>query len=170
MEYLRVGQLVNTHGLRGEVKIKGNTDFPEQRFALGKTVWLTHPTQSEALPLTVSHVRNHKSSLLVQFQEWNTINQAELYKGGWFVVPPDDEIVDGDDGFYFHQIIGCQVVTTDGEQIGKVKEILTLPANDVWVVARDGAKDLLLPYIEDIVKEVDVSKHQIRIEWMEGLE
>jgi 16S rRNA processing protein RimM len=170
MEFLRVGQLVNTHGIRGEVKIKVNTDFPEQRFALGKKMWLTHSTLPEAIPLTITHVRTHKSSFLVRFQEWNNINQAEPFKGGWFVVSLDDEAVDEDDGFYIHQIIGCHVVTTDGEQVGIVKDILTLPANDVWVVERDGAKELLLPYITDIVKEVDVSKHQITIEWMEGLE
>jgi 16S rRNA processing protein RimM len=170
MEFLRIGQLVNTHGIRGEVKIKGNTDFPEQRFALGKKMWLTHSTLPEAIPLTITHVRTHKSSFLVRFQEWNNINQAEPFKGGWFVVSQDVEAVEEDDGFYIHLIIGCHVVTTNGEQVGIIKDILTRPANDVWVVARDGAKELLIPYITDIVKEVDVSKHRITIEWMEGLE
>ncbi len=171
MKVLRVGQLVNTHGIRGEVKIKSNTDYPEQRFAKGEKVWLTHESLPEALPLTIAQLRTHKSSMLIRFKEWDNINQAEPLKGGWLVVPESDEIADeNDDSFYFHQIIGCQVLTTDGVVIGKVKEILTLPANDVWVVTRTGAKDLLLPYIDDIVKNVDVSSQQITIEWMEGLE
>lgn len=170
MEFLRIGQLVNTHGIRGEVKVKENTDFPKQRFAIGNKMWLTHPSLGQKLALTVAQVRSHKSTLLVRFQEWDNINQAEPFKGGWFLVPKVNEITDDEDGFYFHDIIGCQVVTTNGEQIGEVKEILTLPANDVWVVAREGNRDLLLPYIDDIIKDVDVSKQLITIEWMEGLE
>jgi 16S rRNA processing protein RimM len=170
MEFLRVGQLVNTHGIRGEVKIMANTDFPEQRFAVGKQVWLEHPTLVEKLPLTVAQVRAHKSTLLIRFQEWNNINQAEVFKGAWLTVPEEEEVTDENDGFFFHQIIGCQVVTTDGKQVGRVKEILPLPANDVWVVSREGKADLLIPYIEDIIKEVDINQQVITMEWMEGLE
>jgi 16S rRNA processing protein RimM len=170
MEFLRVGQLVNTHGIRGEVKITVNTDFPEQRFAVGKQVWLSHPTLVEKLALTIAHVRTHKSTLLVRFQEWDNINQAEGFKGAWLYAPENEVVKDEEDGFFFHQIIGCQVVTTDGKQVGRVKEILALPANDVWVVSREGEKDLLLPYIEDIIKEVDVAQQVITMEWMEGLE
>src|SRR4051794_33830502 len=114
MEFLRVGQFVNTHGIRGEVKIMANTDFPEQRFAVGKQVWLTHPTLVEKLALTVAGVRTHKSALLIRFQEWTNINQAEPFKGAWLFVPEEEEVSDDEDGFFFHQIIGCQVVTTDG--------------------------------------------------------
>jgi len=170
MEFLRVGQIVNTHGIRGEVKIMANTDFPEQRFAVGKQVWLTHPTLAHQLALTVAGIRTHKSMLLIRFQEWTNINQAEPFKGAWLLVPEEEEVSDDEGGFFFHQIIGCQVVTTDGKQIGRVKEILTLPANDVWVVSREGKGDLLLPYIEDIIKTVDVSQRVITMKWMEGLE
>ncbi|WP_028778301.1 ribosome maturation factor RimM [Shimazuella kribbensis] len=170
MEFLRVGQFVNTHGIRGEVKIMANTDFPEQRFAVGKQVWLAHPTLVEKLPLTVVGVRTHKSTLLIRFREWNNINEAEPFKGAWLYVPEEEEVADEEDGFYFHQIIGCQVVTTDGQHVGRVKEILTLPANDVWVVSREGKGDLLLPYIEDVIKEVDVTQQVITMVWMEGLE
>ena len=145
MEFLRVGQFVNTHGIRGEVKIIVNTDFKEQRFAVGKQVWLSHPSLVEKLVLTVAHVRTHKSMLLLRFQEWNNINQAEPYKGAWLYVPEEEEVADEEDGFFFHQIIGCQVVTTDGENIGRVKEILTLPANDVWVVSRGGERRFTPP-------------------------
>jgi 16S rRNA processing protein RimM len=170
MDFLRVGQIVNTHGIRGEVKIMTNTDFPEQRFAVGKQVWLEHSTLAEKLALTVSGVRTHKSMLLVRFQEWTNINQAEPLKGAWLFVPEGETVTDDEDGFFFHQIIGCQVVTTDGEHIGRVKEILTLPANDVWVVSREGEGDLLLPYIDEVIKSVDVEQRVITMKWMEGLE
>ncbi|MCH5584980.1 ribosome maturation factor RimM [Shimazuella sp. AN120528] len=170
MEFLRVGQFVNTHGIRGEVKIRLNTDFPEQRFAVGKQVWLQHPKLANKQALTIAGVRKHKSALLIRFQEWTNINQAEPFKGAGLFVPEEEVVSDEEDGFFFHQIIGCQVVTTEGEQIGRVKEILTLPANDVWVVSREGKGDLLLPYIEDVIKEVDVKERVVTMKWMEGLE
>lgn len=172
-EYLHVARLVGTHGIRGEVRVLSDTDFPEQRFAAGHKLWLTHPTLAQPLPLTVEKSRPHKSVLLVKFVEWDDINQAEPYKGGKLVVKKEDTApVQSEEGeFYFHQIIGCEVVTTDGRMIGHVEEILSLPANDVWVVRPPGkGKELLLPYIADIVKEVDVTQQRITIEWMEGLD
>jgi 16S rRNA processing protein RimM len=172
-EYLRVGRLVGTHGIRGEVRVLPDTDFPEERFASGRTLLLKHPSLSKPLPLTVEKSRPHKKGLLVKFAEWSNINEAEPYKGGQLVVSIEDAVsVREEEGeFYFHQIIGCQVVTTDGRTFGQVKEILPLPANDVWVVRSEKSKkELLLPYIEDVVKKVDLENREITIEWMEGLE
>lgn len=83
---------------------------------------------------------------------------------------PEEDLGELNEGeFYFHEIIGCEVFTEDGELIGKVKEILTPGANDVWVIGRKGKKDALIPYIESVVKYIDVSEKKIEIELMEGL-
>ncbi|AUS09259.1 ribosome maturation factor RimM [Laceyella sacchari] len=172
-EYLNVGRLVGTHGVRGEVRVYSDTDFPDVRFAQGSSLLLVHPSLKEPLPLTVEKGRPHKSVWLVKFKEWDNINQAEPYKGGKLVVLKEDLApVNEEEGeFYFHQIIGCTVVTTDGNELGKVREILPLPANDVWVVKPDGkGKEMLLPYIADVVKDVDIKERRITIEWMEGLD
>ena len=71
--------------------------------------------------------------------------------------------------YYFHEIIGCLVVTDQGEEIGIVKEILTPGANDVWVISGKGGKEQLIPYIEEVVKEIDVSAKTIIITPLEGL-
>lgn len=169
---LNVGRLVGTHGIRGEVRVLADTDFPEHRFASGKQLILKHPDHPEPVTLTVEKSRPHKSAWLIKFKEWDNINEAEPFKGGRLVVPKDDLApLDEEEGeFYFHQIIGCQVETTDGKTVGTVKEILQLPANDVWVVRpKQKGADILVPYIEEIVKEVDVDNRRILIEWMEGL-
>ncbi|MBA4494713.1 ribosome maturation factor RimM [Paenactinomyces guangxiensis] len=171
-EYLHVGRLVGTHGIRGEVRVLSDTDFPEVRFAPGNQLLLLHRDLSDPLPLTVEKCRTHKSAYLLKFHEWDNINEAEPYKGGKLVVLKSDLApVDEDKGeFYFHQIIGCRVMTTDGDMLGTVKEILPYPANDVWVVrSEENGKEILIPYIEDIVKEVDTENGRIMIEWMEGL-
>lgn len=172
-EYLNVGRLVGTHGVRGEVRVLSDSDFPDVRFAPGSILLLAHPRVKEPIPLTVEKGRPHKSVWLVKFKEWNNINEAEPYKGGKLLVSKENlvPLAEGEGEFYFHQIIGCTVVTTEGKVLGKVSDILALPANDVWVVKPDGqGKELLLPYIADVVKEVDIKEQRITIEWMEGLD
>lgn len=168
--HLLVGQVVATHGIRGEVRVYPHTDFPEVRFAKGSRLLLVHPGLKEPLPLTVEKSRPHKRIMIVKFREWDDINLAEPYKGGKLVVDLSDAVDLEEGEFYFHEIIGCRVVTTEGRTVGKVREILQLPANDVWVVAPlDGGKDILIPYIDDVVKEVDPASKQVVIQWMEGL-
>jgi 16S rRNA processing protein RimM len=170
-EFLRVGRIVATHGLRGEVRVLSDTDFPEERFASGSRLLLQHPSLAKPLSLTVKKARPHKNVWLVSFEEWSDINQIEPYKGGTLVVPVTEMLPANEEGeFYLHQIIGCQVVTTEGRAIGRVQDIYQLPANDVWVVrSSESGKNLYLPYIEQVVKQVDIEKKQITIEWMEGL-
>lgn len=171
-EYLNVGRIVGTHGIRGEVRVQSNTDFPEVRFAPGSRLILLPPQEGEPMVLTVEKSRIHQSVYLVKFREWDNINQAEPFKGGRLVVRKEDQVpVDEESGeYYFHQIVGLTAVTTDGQELGRVKEILPLPANDVWVIQPpDQKKDILIPYISEIVKDVDLKEKRITIEWMEGL-
>ena len=72
--------------------------------------------------------------------------------------------------YYYHQIVGLDAVTVDGENLGKIKEILSPGANDVWVVARPGKSDLLLPKIDQVIKRVDLDQGEVIVELMEGLD
>ena len=78
------------------------------------------------------------------------------------------ELAEGE--YYYHQIIGLKVVTTEGRELGKIKEILAPGANDVWVVQRPKQSDLLLPVIDDVVKQVDLDGGYVEVELLEGLE
>lgn len=169
-EYLRVGKIVGTHGIQGEVRVLSDTDFPDDRFCSGNKLLLIHPSSKEPISLTVKRSRPHKNVFIIKFMEWDSINTAEGYRNGSLVVlreklPPIEE--EGE--FYYHEIVGCHVITTDGEPKGQVVEVLAYPANDIWVCHHDG-KELLLPFIKDVVKEVDVENRQIVIQWMEGMD
>lgn len=150
-----------------------NTDFPEHRFAPQTRLLLSHTSLSEPISVVVKRSRPHKNLLLIQFEEWNRIEEVERWRDAELWVPITEAAL-GDleeDEFYFHQIIGCGVQTTDGRNLGKIKEILRYPANDVWVVeASESGKEILLPGVKEIVKKVDLEKRKIMIEWMEGLE
>ncbi|MBU9720294.1 MULTISPECIES: ribosome maturation factor RimM [Bacillaceae] len=169
-DWLNVGKIVNTHGIRGEVRVISRTDFPEERYAAGNTLYATDE-KGDRTPLQVSSWRKHKQFDLLTFEGYDNVNEVEQFKGKILQVDPeniDDELLEGE--YYYHEIVGCNVFTEAGEELGKVKEILSPGANDVWVVQRKGnGKDILLPYIEQVVKEIDVEDKKIVVELMEGL-
>ncbi len=111
----------------------------------------------------------HKNFNLLTFEGYENVNDVEKFRDGILKVP-ENQLGTLDEGeFYFHEIIGCLVFTVHGEEIGKVTEILTPGANDVWVVKPKAGKDILIPYIDQIVKKVDIKEKIILIEPMEGL-
>ncbi len=168
-KYFNVGKIVNTHGIRGEVRVISRTDFPEERYQIGNTLLLFMPGSKEPEELIVKSHRTHKNFNLLTFEGYDNVNQVERMRGGILKVPETQRGTLEEGEFYFQDIIGCTMFTTEGEELGKVIEILTPGANDVWVVKGSEGKELLIPYIEDIVKKVDVKEKVIEIEPMEGL-
>lgn len=169
--WYNVGKVVNTHGVRGEVRIIATTDFPEERFAQGTKLYLMHTNFQERVPLTVKSHRQHKNFDLLTFENMSNINDVERFKGGVLQVT-EDQLSDLEEGeFYYHEIIGCDVITDEGNHIGKIKEVLATGAKDVWVIQRkSGGKDLLIPYIDEVVKQVNIEEKKVTIHLMDGLE
>lgn len=169
-EYITVGKLVNTHGLKGEVRIWPETDFPEERFKKGKSLYLFAPGQAEPIQLTISSVKPYKNMYNMTFKGIDSIHQVEKWKGGLLKVNKEDRIPLGEGEFYFRDIVGCQVFSQEnGECLGEVTEILQPGANDVWVIKRPNGKEALIPYIDDVVKKVDVKEKTVIIYPMPGL-
>lgn len=167
--FLSVGKIANTHGIRGELKIFPFTDFPEIRFAAGKELLLISPEDGAKLKVKIVSSREQKNIYVVKLDGYENINEVEKYKG-WDVKVPRTEAVEAEDNaYYFHEIMGCAVITPEGEELGTIVDILTPGANDVWVVKRKGGKELLIPFIEDVVKEVNIAEKTVRVEIMEGL-
>ena len=168
MEFYNVGKIVNTHGIRGEVRVMATTDFIKERFAPEKKLYLQ--TAGEPLELTVEKARQHKGFVLVKFVGYDNINDVEKFRDHELLVSGEDQQPLEDGQYYYRQIIGLTVKTVDGEELGKIKEIMSPGANDVWVVDRSGKDELLLPVIDDVVKKVDLANQQVIVELMEGLE
>ncbi|WP_048602519.1 ribosome maturation factor RimM [Rubeoparvulum massiliense] len=169
-ELLRVGTIVNTHGIRGEVRVLSITDFPEERYGAGNLLYLTHPQTKQELELTVESQRTHKQFQLLKFHGLDRIEDVEGFKGCPLYAKEllHNALEDGE--FYFSDIIGCRVELEDGTIIGTVKSILQPGANDVWVVEEVGSRrEILIPYIDPVVKQVNVEEKRILIVPMEGL-
>ncbi len=171
MEYYNVGNLVNTQGIKGEVRVISITDFPEDRFKKGNTLFVDDEKTHSMTKLAIDGVRKQKNFIILHFKGYDSINDVLKFKPGVLKVSedsiPDDELDEGE--YYYHQIIGLSVVE-DGKQLGTVKEILSPGANDVWVVKRDHKQDLLLPKIDSVIKSVDLETGMIDVEVPEGLD
>lgn len=167
-EYLNVGKIVNTHGIRGEVRVISQTDFPEERYQPGGQLTLFR-TGKDPLALTITSHRKHKNFDLLTFEGYPNINDVEPFRDGILKVDMAELNELGENEFYYHEIIGLQVVEEGGQEIGKIKEILSPGANDVWVVQRKGKKDALIPYIDSVVKSIDLATGVVTVDIPEGL-
>ncbi len=169
MEWYNVGKIVNTHGIRGEVRVLSRTDFPEERFAVGNKLGLFTPEAKKPLMVKIASHRVHKNFDLLTFEGYPTINDVEPFKESYLRVPEHD-LGDLEEGaFYHHEILGCRVFSEEGSEIGTVTEILETGANDVWEVTPPKGKKHYIPYIEDVVKVIDIEEKKITIEVLDGL-
>ncbi|WP_242219522.1 ribosome maturation factor RimM [Bacillus cereus group sp. BfR-BA-01380] len=168
-KWFNVGKIVNTHGVRGEVRVISRTDFPEERYKVGNTLYIWQEKATEPLAVKITSHRQHKSFDLLTFEGYNNVNEVEQLKGSLVKVPEDQlgELAEGE--YYYHEIIGCTVVTEDGETIGTIKEVLSPGANDVWVIKQPKGQDVLIPYIEEVVLQVNINEKLVTIHVMEGL-
>jgi len=166
---LNIGKIVNTHGIRGELKIWPQTDFPEVRFKPGNKLIMVPPETGEPITVEIAGAREQKNMFVVRLKGFDNINQVEKYKGWELKVAEEDRVPLSEGEYYYRDIIGCEVVTEEGEPLGKVTDILSPGANDVWVVAMPKGKELLLPVIDDVVLDVDVAARKIKVHLMEGL-
>lgn len=167
MQYFDVAKILTTHGLNGEVKVNVITDFPEDRFAEGMQLALKSDTDRI---LTVKKSRLFKQFWLLQFEEVTDIDQAEKLRGQILVVSEDNrgELPEG--VYYYKDIFDCDVIDNEtGKRLGKITDIQSPGANDIWLVHEDDRKEYWIPNIADVVKKVDVPNKKVYVELMEGL-
>ena len=167
MDLLEVGKIVNTHGLRDEVKVVPWTDYPE---VFEDIDFVYVKKKSEYERLDVKGIKYQKNNLIVRFSQITDINMAEKYKNQ--VIYAEREILGElpEGVYYIADLIGLDIVTEDGEKIGTVSDVFNTGSNDIYEVKREGKKNLLLPVIDDVVLNIDVDGGKITVRMMDGLE
>ena len=167
MDHLEVGKIINTHGLRGEVKVAPWTDAPEV-FEDIKRVFIKK--NEEEMPLEIVHIKYQKNNIIVKFKELSDINEAERLKNSVLYADRSElgELPDG--VYYIADLIGMEVKREDKSLIGILKDVLQTGANDVYVVGREGEKELLIPVIDSVVLSVDTDNKEIIVRLPDGLE
>ncbi|MDO4265727.1 MAG: ribosome maturation factor RimM [Eubacteriales bacterium] len=164
---LRVGVITRTHGIRGEVKVYPTTDSP-LRFRDLEGVLLKLGKRMRAL--TVDEVSFFKNLVIVKFREINTLEEAEVLKGGEIYIDREDGEPLAENEYYIADLLGMEVYDADNKTLlGTLKDVLQTGANDVYIVAREGQKDLLLPAIRDCIRQIDVENNRMEVHVMPGL-
>lgn len=167
--WLRVATIVRAHGVRGAIKLWIDTDFPEQRFAIGQTLRLEHSVHGTCDVTVVAKQPVQANTVVVTFDGWCSRAEAERWVGAivWITASVQQALAENE--YYFHEIMGCSMMTEDGALVGQVEQILRPGANDVWVVRQTNGKLAYVPYIADVVLKVEPQKKQITVRLMEGI-
>ncbi|MET8114134.1 ribosome maturation factor RimM [Streptomyces prasinus] len=164
---LVVARIGRAHGIKGEVTVEVRTDEPELRLGPG-AVLATDP--ASAGPLTIETGRVHSGRLLLRFEGVRDRTGAEALRNTLLIAEIDpDERPEEDDEYYDHQLIDLDVVTRDGQPVGRITEIAHLPTQDLFVVERPDGAEVLVPFVEQIVTEIDLGEQRAVIDPPPGL-
>ena len=165
-DFLQVGVITATHGLRGEVKVFPTTDDPE-RFLDLETVYLD--TGREKKLLTISSVKFFKQFVILKFKEFDNINDVEPFRKKSLLVTRDQAVPLEEDEYFIADLIGLRVITDEDKVLGELTDVLETGANDVYQVTDENGKEILLPAIKDCILSVDLEKGEMKVHILEGL-
>jgi 16S rRNA processing protein RimM len=161
-EILRVGKIVNTHGLKGEVKVIPLTDDPKRYNELEFVL-------IDGVKRNIENCKFQKDRVIVKVEGINSIEEAEKYKNKYMEIPREYAVPLEEDTYYIADIIGCNVYDTEGKNLGEVYDVIQTKNNDVYWIRKP--KELLIPVLLDIVIDIDVENKKIVIkpvgEWQD---
>lgn len=162
---LQVARIGKPHGIRGEVTVQVLTDAPGDRFVPG-TEFVVEP--ASAGPLTILSARWNKDILLLGFEEIETRNEAETLRGAKLFIETEELDEDDDEGWYEHELVGLEA-RVGPEVVGTIAALTTLPVQDLLTVKTPEGKEILVPFVEQIVPEVNVAEGYVLITPPPGL-
>lgn len=158
-QFLEAGEIVSTHGIQGEVKILPWADGPE--FLLDFDTYYI-----SGKPHSVTASRVHKNCVLAKLEGIDTPEQATLLRGKRVSI--DRSGVCLPEGTVFiADLLGCRVLDEDGSEIGLIKDVLTMPSSDVYVI--EGEHSYMIPAVKEFVKEINVAERFVRVRLIEGM-
>lgn len=166
MDFLEVGKIINTHGLKGEVKVATWTDYPE---VFEELSYVNAKIAGREIRLDIKGIKYQKNNIIVSFEQITSIEDAEKLKNAVLSAPRDalGELPEG--VYYIADLIGSEVFDKAGK-IGDLADVFSTGSNDVYDIKRSGKKNLLVPIIDGVLKSVDTENKKIVIEIPKGLE
>ena len=165
-EYFEIGQIVNTFGIKGVVKVNYFTDDPLE-FEKLKTILVEK--NKKLLEFEIEEAKLHKNQVLLKLKGINDINEAEKYKGCYIKLPREKAKKLPENTYFIADVIGIDVFTDNGELLGKVDDIYNSGSADIYVIKNELGKQILLPGIKEVIKEIDVDNEKIIVHLIDGL-
>lgn len=161
-KYLEIGQIVNTFGIKGMVKVKPFTD-DIHRFDDLKEVYV------ENKKYEIQEVKYHKDMVMIKFKGIENPEQADLLRNSYLKIDRESEAPLEKDTYYIVDLIGLEVYTDENNLLGAVQDIYNTGSNDIYVVKDELGKQVLLPAISEVVKQIDMENKRIVVHIIEGL-
>ena len=163
---LEIGQIVNTFGIKGMVKVKPFTD-DIRRFDELKTVYVEkNSTQTE---YEIEEVKYHKDMVLIKFKGIDKVEQAEMLRNSYLTVSRDSVEKLEEGRYYIVDLLGLEVYTDEQVLLGTLEDIFNTGSNDIYVVKDKQGKQILLPAIQDVIKQIDIENKKIIVHLLPGL-
>lgn len=155
-EFMTVGQITKPHGVRGEVKVVSFIDSLEDFRTLDK-IYL------DGQIIKITSVKLQTDRAILKIEGIDTVEAAERYRNKYLMIKREDADELPEDSYYIADLIGCAVIDTEGNDLGKVFDVIETGSNDVYWVKGEGKKEVLIPALKDIVVEVDIVNSKITI-------
>ena len=165
-DFLKVGVITTTHGVRGEVKIYPTTDEPERFLELDHVLL---DTGKEFRDLEIKNVRFFKNLVILKFKGIDNINDIEKYKGHDLWIPREEGQELDEDEYYIADLLGLRVILDDGTEFGTLKNVMETGANDVYIIDTNAHGEVLVPAIRECIQDIDLEKNTMTIHLMKGL-
>lgn len=165
-EYFEIGQIVNTFGIKGFVKINPFTDDLERFEELDSVLVVKN---KELIEMQIEEVKFHKNLVLVKFKGIEDINMAEKFKGCYIKIPRDKARKLPEDTYFIADLIGIKVYDDNGNLLGKVQDIYNNKSHDIYVVKDDLGKQILLPSTKEVIKQIDLDEDKMIVHLIDGL-
>lgn len=166
-EFLEIGQIVNTFGIKGIVKVKPFTDDIHSRFDNLKKVYVEiHKVKKE---YEIENVSYHKDMVLIKFKGIDKIEDAEKLRNSYLKIDRKDEPELEEGTYYITDLIGIDVYSDAGKLLGKLDDVFNTGSKDIYVVKDELGKQLLLPAIADVIKKIDLEQNKMTVHLIKGL-
>lgn len=164
--YLQVGIIASTHGIKGEVKVFPTTN-DAKRFTKLKSAYIDLGT--EKMEIHIEQVKFFKKMVILKFKEFQDINEVERFKSKSILVTRDNAVKLEKDEYFIADLIDISVKTDENEDLGILTDVLETGANDVYVVTTKENKEILIPAIKDCILAVDIVERTMLVHLLEGL-
>jgi len=162
----KIGEIVNTHGIGGEVRVYPTTDDPSRFKLLDKITLKNALSETEA---RIERVRFHKQIVILKLKGVDDRTAAGKLKNFSIYIPDELALPLGENEYYARDLYGMSVVLEGGQRLGELSDILFTGANDVYVIKPLNGKEILIPAIENCVLDVDIGRRTMTVRLLEGL-
>ncbi len=165
IKYFKIGQIVNTQGLKGEMRVYPLTDYKE-RFEEIDWIYIGEDLQTK---YEIEKARYKNDMVILKIKGIDNINEVERLKNKYLMIPRENARALEEDAHFIADLIGLKVYLVEGEYIGKLKEVMQPGGNDIYVIEREDGKEVLIPAVKKFVPEINITEGKMIIDPIEGM-